>query len=855
MATFPIKSFAGGKTDFPIGADPSQFETADNLVINQYRVLEQRPGTTYDFTSAGTRCRMPTNKRIGMMAPQFTGTGKSFTVLKQSSTKLFYDNGTARVELVGPAGASAFNISSLDDTTAFSYGEWNEHTYITHESPWQIPVKVYRDGSGVLQLRTAGLPPLQGSGITATGAAGTATYLYAFVYKYSYTVGGTQYDTRSRPYLNTYGSLPTAPNTNNITINNIPALSNATGEHYDTANITVEIYRTTNNGIVFYYVGAVTNGTTSYVDSATDSALQTANNTIYTTGGVLENDRPPKTKYVHSTSDFTFYGNGYEVLPSGADGGLFPQRMWQSKRGSPDSVPAANSIDIEEPITGVSSIQSIPIVFGANSIYRIDGTFDDLGRGGLFPRKISDKVGCVGHNSIIQTLDGIYIAGNDGFYFCDGYKIYSLSAEDFKESYARMIGTTIQNKRLCGAYDALNKRVLWAGYDDTGDTSGENNIIYCMYLPVRKFTTWSSGYTGTGPHLTLTGTANGTAQLTFVSTNGVNVGDFVRIPGVATFNLFVKSVDSATQLTLNSTVSAGATTCQFFFNTPLEIDMYSNFQPSSLLYAPLTGTLYQGDGRGFTLQYGQDTLSDVQIDERISSGSSSAVTPTLRSIYVNYAGPVTSLGTSDFRKWVNKVLIKVRPRGDISSQAAVQPYGENNSNGYQQPLQVVLAQGFYPWGSIAYGDPRLYRRRSALADTIRRFPKNSLRCEYKQLILKTGFVNLFNSDSYGLANGMTANGDGTYTFHTTTTIVDYLYNSWASFASVDGYVTQYKILAQSDNSVTIAQGAGAVPTNGQWIITAYPVNNFINLIEYSFTYEVLGQSQTPFTSTPGTNAT
>jgi hypothetical protein len=311
-------------------------------------------------------------------------------------------------------------------------------------------------------------------------------------------VGSTQYIDRSRPYTKSFGSQNATPAINNITIASLPTLASSSGEHYDTTNIKIEIYRTVNNGSTYYYVGEVTNGTTGYTDSTSDATLQTAGVTLYTTGGVLENDRPPKAKYVHSTSDFTYYANGYEVSTTGADNEFLAQRLWQSKRGDPDSVPAANYVDIEEPVTGICSIKSIPIVFGANSVYRVDNNYDDFGRNGMIARKISDGVGCVGHLSIVQTLDGLYFAGNDGFYFTDGYQIRSLSAEEFKKSYAALVSTSLQRQRIYGSFDALNKRLLWSVYDSSGDTFTEQNKIYCMYLPAKKFTTWSSGYRGTG---------------------------------------------------------------------------------------------------------------------------------------------------------------------------------------------------------------------------------------------------------------------------------------------------------------------------------------------------------------------
>lgn len=852
MAQLTVKDFSGGQTDFPISADPNRFEKADNLVINQYGDLESRPGLLYDFTTSGIRARVPSKARIGLLMPQYTGSSKSFTLLKQASTKLFYDNGTTRTELVGPSSASAFDITNMTASVACAFSEWNEHTFITHEDPWQIPVKVYRDSGGVLRLRTAGLPPVSGSGISITGGAGTS-FIYAFQYKYSYTVGSTTYEDVGTPYLKEFTSLSADPSVTPHSVSSIPVLANSSGEHYDTTNIKVQIYRTTGGGSILYYVGEVTNGTTTFNDNVTDATLLAANNTIYTTGGVLENDRPPKCKYVHSTSDLTFWAHGYEVSVTGADGDFIPQRIWQSKRGDPDSVPASFYTDIEEPITAISSIKSIPIVFGENSVYRLDGSFDLLGRGGLFPRKISDRVGCVGHLSVVQTLDGLYFAGNDGFYFTDGYQIYSLSAEDFKETYSQLILTSLQKKRIYGTYDAINKRILWAMHDPNRDTEEENNVIFCMYVPARKFTRWHSGYEGSGPFFDGTATVGGGGTtLTVGSTAGIEVGDWVQIAGYENQGLYVVSLTS-TVITLNTaTAATGSVDVTVFNNEPDQVDVYGQFQPSSVIYA--NSTVWQGDGRGVTLKYDNDTLHDVIVDTRIDPTSASAITPVKRSILFNYAGPVLDLGTTEYRKWVNSLLVKARPRVDVSAQTAIQPYSENDDNDLLQAMRVIYSTAFYRWGTpeISYGDPRLWRRRQQIVDETRRFPKNNLRCEYKQVHFRAGFVNILNSDSYGLITSKV------YSAGTNTTAVvigtewpDDLYNSWLY---PEGSTTGYKILSASTTTLTVLGDYSGTTTNA-WVVKSYPVDNYLNLIEYTLYYEVLGATQSSYRSEPGGNTT
>ena len=854
MATYPVKDFNGGLTDFPVDARPDQFEKADNLVVNEYGDLEARPGLYYDFTTDGKRCRVDNQERVGMLAPQRVGADSVFTLLKQAADKLFYDDTTDMQELQGPGSTVAFD--SATSLLSFASAEWNEHTIITHEgTPWQIPVKVYRDNTGALQLRTCGLPRGDFSATTATGGSG-ANYVYAFVYKYTYNVGDTQYIDRGRPFLKNYTNIGTATASSapGISIASMDTLANATGEHYDTAVVEVDIYRTVNNGTTLYYVDSVTNGTTIYTDNDSDDTLLAEGVTLYTTGGVLGNDRPPKCKYVHGTSDFVYYAHGFEVGVDGSDSTFYQNRLWQSKRGDPDSVPAGNFVDIEEPITGINSIRSIPIVFGRNSIYRLDGNYDSFGRGGIVPRKISDGIGCVGHLSIVQTNDLLFFAGNDGFYATDGYKIYPLSTYDFRDTYAGLVDTDLQRKRMVGSYSSQQQRVYWAAQEADKFPDNDNNVVFVMNTRSQKFTKFTSGYDSSGPRAELDVTVSGGTTATVTSTDSLAVGDFVFIDFRK--DVYIESIDSATMFTLSSAVTNGAyLSVDFFTNTPDSIDYYSNFQPSFLLFD--NDILWQADSRGFTLYYDPNIVTDVVVDGGIDGAAGATeVVPNRVGQIPRYSGAILSLGSTDYRKWVNGIVLKCRPRADIDTVLAIAPFGENDDNDNRNAMKPVFSASFYKWGTplLQYGDPRLYRRRQQIVDLKRRFPSPGLRCDYKQLHLDGDFTNINNSDNIGTAT--IASGSGiTKTLAIAGNLPTNLYNHWVSF-EVDGYIANYKIIIRDTaNQLTFIDPTGAVNTGTEikWVIRAYPDNAFFNLIEYSFFFTPLGPSQEPFTSSDGGN--
>ena len=846
MSQLTIRGFDGGITDFYIGARPNQYEKADNFVIDPYNNLINRAGQELDFTTNAARARVPASlgsRRIGLLMSQKTGATPAFTILKQVIEKLQYDNGSAMAELIGPASASAFDLTTpISSETAFAHAAWNDHTLITHESPFQNVVKVYRDSGGTLRLRTAGLPRAANT-YTATGGAG-ANYLYALVRKYTYTVGDVEYIDRSAPVTKEFTGIGTATPASSpgVTVGSIPVLSNGDGDHHDTSVIKVEVYRTINNGTTLYYVGEVTNGTTSYADTTSDDTLLAAGVTLYTSGGEVANTRPPKCKYVHATSDFAYYANAIEVASDSTDLELLPQRLYQSKRGDPDSVPASFYADVEQAITGIGSVRSIPIVFCERSIYRIDGSFDVFGRGGMIPRKIADGVGCVGHLSIVQTLDGLFFAGTDGFYFTDGYQVVPIS-EQLVESYAAITQTDLQKKRIYGTYDVDFKRVLWAVAGNSNESS-DNSKIFCIDTKSKAITTWSSGYSGDAPAATPTGNISGTTISSMSSTTGIVAGMYVVAEDMSP-DTYVVSVDSASQVTISPAGPTATGASLVFLDNVSESQFYRQFEPTALLYD--NGSVYRGDRKGFTLRFDTGVASDPKLDGSISGGG--AVALDTLSIFYSYKGPALDLGTTEYRKWVNGIVVKARPRFDLTSDVTIQPYGENDDSGTPHALEYIFFQPFYPWGSplIPYGDPRLYRRRATMVDVKRRFPAGKMRCEYKQVSFESAFVDKYQSQVYAVG---TVAGSGqlkTVTISGATFPVG-LEDYYIAFND-DSYVMEYRILTRdSATQITILDPlldltAGA---SKSWTIRAYLKTSLIQLIEYTVFFEVIGSSQQPY---------
>lgn len=456
-----IHDFSGGLTDYPLGASMVQMGKAENLIISETKKPEQRVGSTiYD----DTYYLVPSgNKRIGTLIEH------GETLLFQSDVDMFYIDGAWQT-LQGPSGNSVFNAG--DETNYVSYGKWNNQLFVTNDA-FASPMKIYKDNSGDWQVRNAGLPALASNPTITPDADDSKNYLYYFVHTYDYYVGTilfSDYGATTQVEVNNAADFSGVGHYNQISV--IPELANGATNNYDTTNIKIKIYRTEHNGLIPYYVGEVTNGTTTFEDTVTDATL--VNNVLlYTVGGAYDNDTPPAAKYLTVANDICWYANVKE-------GSAYkPNRVRQSIQADPDSCPESFYIDVESDITGISSVNSIPIVFCKNKTYRLEGFVDFLGRGIITKRSISDTVGCISNNSIVSTESGIFFAAESGFYFTDGQQVIKLS-NNINESYAGFVDTDAKKKRIYGTYDFQKQRVWWAVHEDSANT--DNDKCYILDL-------------------------------------------------------------------------------------------------------------------------------------------------------------------------------------------------------------------------------------------------------------------------------------------------------------------------------------------------------------------------------------
>jgi hypothetical protein len=360
-------------------------------------------------------------------------------------------------------------------------------------------------GDAISQFNSTNTPAIQNwyvpDEVTALPSPTYASVVYAFTRSNEYIVdpAGLTYRVESNPvYSQSIGTflpwpvgyaVPTLSKawyndtiinvSHPVNISGVPALVNDSSTNYDTANCPVNIYRTTDGGTTFYLVGTITNGVATYSDSANDTlqnASQPALNSgliIYTSGGVVGNDQPPQCKYTHILNGIAYYAN---IIDTGQ---YFPNRIRQALPLSPDSAPATFYLDLPDEITGISSNRQYLIAFCKNSLGQITGQFNSLGQGSMSYQPISQRIGCLGQKSIVQTEVGVFFAGTDGFYYTDGFQLIKISI-DLDNSYQGYTISQAQKDRIAGAYDKLNRRIWWTIQSSVDGT--DCDLVWVYYL-------------------------------------------------------------------------------------------------------------------------------------------------------------------------------------------------------------------------------------------------------------------------------------------------------------------------------------------------------------------------------------
>lgn len=474
---FAVEDFSGGLTDNNFSGDMRTAAVVDNFVITPDKKLLTRPGS--DLDNAVNSPLPLGNQRIGRLINY----ARNDQLFAQSGRQFYYRDQTgAYVNLLGAGNNPILSDGTVNNFVSTS--EWNRQTFIVSDA-FSKPVKIYKNQAGQYKAQTVGMPALSTPPTVTPGAMGTRSYIYGFVYIYQYTVG-TQTLIEQGPVTWVTNTQSGDPSANPNLISNIPVVSNGSTDNYDTANITVQIYRSPNNLSNLYLIGTVPNGTTTFSDNVSDTVAQN-NVALYTNDGTLDYLQAPKSKYVHIVGNVGFYGYTQDAT------GMHPYRVHQSVPGNPGFVPEITYVELEDEVKGLASVKSLPIALCKRIIYRLDGTFQSSGAGNVNPVKIHNSAGCISSESAVEAENYVFWAGNDGFYASDGYQVIKIS-DHLNQTYQRMLRAAKDVLRIQGRFDEINRRVYWSV--QLNAQSLENDTLFVLDLrggvtPNSTFTTWS----------------------------------------------------------------------------------------------------------------------------------------------------------------------------------------------------------------------------------------------------------------------------------------------------------------------------------------------------------------------------
>lgn len=469
-----IADFSGGITGDPTKALPSQCKVMDNMVITPHRSAKVRYGSEpiHDSNSF-ERCR-------GLFSKDdiYFVRGKDLNIINADKTST----------IITPV--SATQLYNISDTTVSVNGRpWRDHILLA-SSDIRRPSAFYTDVDNVDRLTTLGLPYFTVAqkaafSVTSSVTTGLESYLFVLTWSYSYTVGDVTYK-RLAPIHQI--RVTDTDNTATFVVANLPTLDNTDyGEdsHFDEANISLELYASTENGTSLFLIDTFSN---SSIPSNAFLAVNAytlvddillASASLYTNGGTLERDMPPKCKDITIVNNVAYYMNTIDELDEDTSENK-PYRIVQS---IPSVIPSVNNSsykDLDDTIVGGGAARGKLIVLTDTYIYRIEGVIASDGRGSMRPIVISTDIGCLSRDSIVTTKDGVYFAGRDGFYFTDGVNFKELTGNTkaLERRYRDLVGTSTEYSRINGTLDAMNNRIIWSVSSHSGVSDNDSWWVY-----------------------------------------------------------------------------------------------------------------------------------------------------------------------------------------------------------------------------------------------------------------------------------------------------------------------------------------------------------------------------------------
>lgn len=262
-------------------------------------------------------------------------------------------------------------------------------------------------------------------------------------------------------------------------------------------NVVVEIYRTEDNGTVFYLANSTSTpflnnpavDTVTFLDGKPDSAL-ISGRILYTTGGILENIAPPSARVLatHTASKRIFLA------------GLENENTIQYSKIAYDGQPVEFNDDLRipidpvgGPITALASMDEKLVIFEEDALFFISGSGpNNAGQQNTFtePERVSNDIGCLDPKSVVLTPDGLMFKSRKGIYLLskalqlsyigapvEAYNGLTVSSAKIVSELNQVRFTTVDGD--CLVYNYIYK--FWATFTNHKAKSAEvigNNYYY-----------------------------------------------------------------------------------------------------------------------------------------------------------------------------------------------------------------------------------------------------------------------------------------------------------------------------------------------------------------------------------------
>lgn len=831
MPLYEVNDFSKGITDAYLEGDKAHFQKGDNLVLNEYKDLVQRPGLTtyeefYKQIPAGTQ-------RIDG-AYYFDN-----TIFVKSGAKIYYMEAgdTTWTTLDGP-NTSAFLGSGVGSHVSWS--EWRGHLFVTCDigglntevyGPGTHTVKIFRDSNGDWTLFTAGLPIPAGtfspSNLTLTsGNADSGFFRWYSVIKHAYVaqVEGveTTFIEYGRAILEGEGLYDLIDGSNYASVS-YTAISNSGRFNYPTVagslitglGVFNELYRTEANGFIPKLAKTQPNGTTTSDTSVPDGSLGADLYIGDLRDPITQNYAVPLAQYTAVVDGRMCY---LAASPYYSTEAYDVTRYMESKPNQPGAVPEGNFVNLGEPGTGLSYVGKYPIAFSNAKCWRMENHFDLYGRGGVRARLISDREGCVSHKGIVRMKDGIFYPSPNGFCWTDGHQVRNITEVHLLDKYAALL-----NKRnITGTYVPRERRIYWAVESPNNSPSNVNNELWILDLR------WSDPNKGAFTTASMTGDNLQANVLEYVNESFTSLS----------------SSDYDTAAIVSTTVTIDSGSWPFFggknlvgypiyFSSDSYVSPYIiTAQTSTTLTiasAPGNGTglgwivrglpvvdggrLLLGDNRGYVLKFDPDVKSDLTVDTSVDADSFKT-----QAIVPHYISSAVRAPDTRFNIWVSRIYATFK-----------------NLTG---SLSLDL-EGYDDDSSTAYALKSVRKRSITGVHKVERWwRKGKLESLFKQFGIKKGTVNIVWSDDYDTAtiSSTTVSLDsGSWPTYESDDLVGY-----SIYFSSDSYATGYTITAVSGANITVDSAPGDAAGLG-WEIKGIPKTEGFHLREASLELEVLGE--------------